>query len=170
MINFKSEHITALSSKDKKSKREHFFPPSTASGPPPSSEGGCCEENSDRGNIMSLYYNRKLISNAKNLRKNMTKQERHLWYDYLSKYPVRFQRQKVIDNYITDFYCASAKLVIEIDGSQHYYPDEMEYDKQRTTVLEKYKLTVMRISNYELDNNFEGVCRAINLKIKELMG
>ena len=62
----------------------------------------------------------------------MTKQERHLWYDYLSKYPVRFQRQKVIDNYITDFYCASAKLVIEIDGSQHYYPDEMEYDKQRS--------------------------------------
>ena len=129
-----------------------------------------CEENFDRGNIMSLYYNRKLISNAKNLRKNMTKQERHLWYDYLSKYPVRFQRQKVIDNYITDFYCASAKLVIEIDGSQHYYPDEMEYDKRRTTVLEKYKLTVMRISNYELDNNFEGVCRAIDLKIKELMG
>ena len=118
---------------------------------------------------MSLYYNRKLISNAKNLRKNMTKQERHLWYDYLSKYPVRFQRQKVIDNYITDFYCASAKLVIEIDGSQHYYPDEMEYDKRRTTVLEKYKLTVMRISNYELDNNFESVCRAIDLKIKELM-
>ena len=65
---------------------------------------------------MSLYYNRKLISNAKNLRKNMTKQERHLWYDYLSKYPVRFQRQKVIDNYITDFYCASAKLVIEIEA------------------------------------------------------
>ena len=119
---------------------------------------------------MSLYYNRKLISNAKNLRKNMTKQERHLWYDYLSKYPVRFQRQKVIDNYITDFYCASAKLVIEIDGSQHYYPDEMEYDKQRTTVLEKCKLTVMRISNYELDNNFEGVCRAIDLTIKELIG
>ena len=60
---------------------------------------------------MSLYYNRKLISNAKKLRKNMTKKERHLWYDYLSKYPVRFQRQKVIDNYITDFNCASAKLV-----------------------------------------------------------
>ena len=119
---------------------------------------------------MSLPYNKKLIPIAKELRKNMTKQEFCLWLYFLKDYPIRFQRQKVIDNYIVDFYCHKALLVIEIDGSQHYYPDEMEYDKQRTTVLEKYRLTVMRISNYELDNNFEGVCRAIDLKIKELLG
>ena len=119
---------------------------------------------------MERKHNNKIVPFAKELRKNMTKEERLLWYDFLRNHPEKFTRQKVLGKYIADFYCASAKLVIEIDGSQHYYPDEMEYDKQRTTVLEKYKLTVMRISNYELDNNFEGVCRAIDLKIKELIG
>ncbi|MGM9632138.1 MAG: endonuclease domain-containing protein, partial [Eubacteriales bacterium] len=69
---------------------------------------------------MSLDYNKKNITLAKNLRKNATPQENHLWYDFLSKYEVRFQRQKAIDNFIADFYCHKAKLIIEIDGSQHY--------------------------------------------------
>ncbi len=69
---------------------------------------------------MSLEYNKKLIPRAKELRKNMTKQENHLWYDFLRIYPVRFQRQKTIDNYIADFYCHKAKLIIELDGSQHF--------------------------------------------------
>ena len=68
---------------------------------------------------MSLDYNKKNIILAKNLRKNATPQENHLWYDFLSKYEIRFQRQKAIDNFIADFYCHKAKLVIEIDGSQH---------------------------------------------------
>ena len=69
---------------------------------------------------MNEQNNSKLTRNAQTLRKNMTKEERHLWYDYLRSYPIRFQRQKVLGKYIADFYCAEAKLVIELDGSQHY--------------------------------------------------
>ena len=65
-------------------------------------------------------HNTKLTTNARTLRKHMTKEERHLWYDFLRKYPVRFLRQKVIDNYIVDFYCHDARIIIELDGSQHY--------------------------------------------------
>lgn len=110
---------------------------------------------------MSLEYNPKLIKKAIDLRSNPTPQERHLWYDYLSKYPVRFQRQKVIDNFIVDFYCAKAKLVIELDGSQHYKEQEQLKDKKRTNKLKKYNLFVLRISNNELDRNFQGVCAKI---------
>jgi very-short-patch-repair endonuclease len=77
---------------------------------------------------MSYKHNSKLTDKAKTLRKNMTKEERHIWYDFLRDYPVRFLRQKVIDNYIVDFYCAKARLVIEIDGSQHYEKAEMLRD------------------------------------------
>ncbi len=115
---------------------------------------------------MSLDYNSKLIKNAINLRNNLTQQERHLWYDYLSKCPIRFQRQKVIDNYIVDFYCAKAKLVIELDGSQHYRDDEKEKDDLRTNTLEKVGLHVLRISNYDLDRNFQGVCAEIDKIVK----
>lgn len=118
---------------------------------------------------MSLDYNSKLIKNAINLRNNLTPQapqERHLWYDYLSKYPIRFQRQKVIDNYIVDFYCAKAQLVIELDGSQHYRDDEKAKDDLRTRTLEKIGLYVLRISNYDLDRNFQGVCTEIDKVVK----
>lgn len=115
---------------------------------------------------MSLDYNSKLIKNAINLRNNLTPQERHLWYDYLSKCPIHFQRQKVIDNYIVDFYCAKAKLVIELDGSQHYIDDEKEKDDLRTNTLEKFGLHVLRISNYDLDRNFQGVCTEIDKVVK----
>lgn len=115
---------------------------------------------------MSLDYNSKLIKNAINLRNNLTPQERHLWYDYLSKCPIRFQRQKVIDSYIVDFYCAKAKLVIELDGSQHYRDDEKEKDDLRTNTPEKFGLHVLRISNYDLDRNFQGVCAEIDKIVK----
>ena len=115
---------------------------------------------------MSLDYNSKLIKNAINLRNNLTPQERHLWYDYLSKYPIRFQRQKVIDNYIVDFYCAKAQLVIELDGSQHYRDDEKAKDDLRTRTLEKIGLYVLKISNYDLDRNFQGVCTEIDKVVK----
>lgn len=115
---------------------------------------------------MSLDYNSKLIKNAINLRNNLTSQERHLWYDYLSKYPIRFQRQKVIDNYIVDFYCAKAQLVIELDGSQHYRDDEKTKDDLRTKTLEKIGLYVLRISNYDLDRNFKGICTEIDKVVK----
>ena len=114
---------------------------------------------------MSLPYNGKIIPRAKELRRNATPQEKHLWYDFLSHLPVRFQRQKVISSFIADFYCASAKLIIEVDGSQHNTPEGIEYDLERSAVLERYGLRVMRISNRDIDRNFSGVCDAI---LKEL--
>ena len=107
---------------------------------------------------MERKHNSDLTSNAKTLRKNMTKEERHLWYDFLKMYPVRFLRQKVIDNYIVDFYCHSARLIIELDGSQHYEEKGLLKDKIRTEKIEQRDLTVIRIPNNEIYRNFEGVC------------
>ena len=90
---------------------------------------------------MQAKHNKQLISHARALRKEMTKEERHLWYDYLRAYPVRFSRQKVLGNYIVDFYCARAKLVIELDGSQHYEDGNLIYDAQRTAFLESYMVS-----------------------------
>jgi very-short-patch-repair endonuclease len=114
------------------------------------------------GFTMKHKHNVWLTDNAKVLRKNMTKEERHLWYDFLRDYPVRFLRQKVIDDYIVDFYCASAKLVIELDGSQHYEEAGLLRDKIRTGRIEAYGLTVIRIPNSEVLRNFRGVCELID--------
>ena len=118
---------------------------------------------------MSLDYKKDNIVLAKNLRKNATKQENHLWYDYLSKYSVRFQRQKAIDSFIADFYCHRAKLVIEIDGSQHYEPFGIEYDEKRSQIFAEYGITVLRFTNADIDKNFEGVCAEIDKKVKTLL-
>ena len=115
---------------------------------------------------MPLNYNGKHIDKAKNLRKHATPQENHLWYDFLRQYEVRFQRQKTIGNYIVDFYCFSAKLVIEIDGSQHFTDEEMAYDQQRTDYLEKLGLRVMRISNRQINEAFQAVCEYIDTVVK----
>ena len=116
---------------------------------------------------MSLPYQKKLISQAQELRKNATKQENRLWYCFLNTYPVRFQRQKTIDHYIADFYCHTARLVIELDGSQHYEEQGLERDKARTAILETYGLKVLRFSNRDIERNFEGVCTIIDLTVKE---
>ena len=113
-----------------------------------------------------LPYNKSNITLAKNLRKNMTPWERKLWYEFLREYPVRFQRQKAIGNYIVDFYCAKARLVVELDGSQHYNKNELLKDRIRTERLEEYKLTVIRIPNNEIDENFYGVCEYIDAVVK----
>ena len=84
---------------------------------------------------MNEAYNKKLVPNSRTLRKNMTKEERHLWYDFLRGYPVKFTRQKVIGPYIVDFYCPKADLVIELDGSQHFTEDGLQKDAQRTVFL-----------------------------------
>ena len=115
---------------------------------------------------MEYKQNSKLVQNARNLRKNMTKEERHLWYDFLRKHPVRFYRQKVLGRYIVDFYCAEAKLVVELDGSQHYDLHEIEKDNERTAFLEQYGLSVLRIPNNEVMKNFRGVCEYIDDHIK----
>ena len=118
---------------------------------------------------MSLPYQNKLIPRVKELRKEATKQENHLWYDFLKSYPVRFQRQKTIDYFIADFYCHAAKLIVELDGSQHYEEQGIERDKERTAILEQYGLNVIRFSNLDVERNFEGVCTAIDLVVRERM-
>lgn len=114
-----------------------------------------------------LPYEKSNITLAKNLRKNMTPWERKLWYEFLSGYPVRFQRQKAIGNYIVDFYCAKSRLVVELDGSQHYNEKEKLKDKIRTEKLEGFNLTVIRIPNNEIDENFDGVCEYIDNYVKK---
>ena len=116
---------------------------------------------------MQRKYNKQLVPFAKQLRREMTKEERHLWYDFLRSYPVRFSRQKVLGKYIADFYSAEAKLVIELDGSQHYQDGNMEKDTERTTFLEGYGFTVIRIPNNEVSRNFQGVCAYIDAAVKQ---
>ena len=118
---------------------------------------------------MSLDYNRENIVFAKKLRKNATPQENHLWYDFLSKYEIRFQRQKAIENYIADFYCHKALLVIEIDGSQHFTDEGKRSDGFRTEILESYNLRVIRITNEQIKTNFKGVCEYIDCTVKAFL-
>lgn len=106
-------------------------------------------------------HNQKLTKNSQALRKNMTKEERKLWYEFLKELPVTFHRQKVINNYIVDFYCASAKLVIEIDGTQHYLDEGKAKDETRDNYLLSIGLTVLRYSNEDVNNSFESVCQDI---------
>ena len=116
---------------------------------------------------MNRKHNSDLTTNARTLRKNMTKEEKHLWYDFLKNYPVRFLRQKVIDDYIVDFYCHSARLILELDGSQHYEEKGLQQDRIRTERIERRNLTVIRIPNNEITGNFEGVCDYIDNVVKE---
>jgi len=116
---------------------------------------------------MQSKHNNQLVPLAKQLRKEMTKEERHLWYDFLRTYPVRFSRQKILGKYIVDFYSAEAKVVIELDGSQHYESENMKSDTRRTAFLEEYGLTVIRIPNNEVSRNFCGVCEYIDSAVKQ---
>ena len=110
---------------------------------------------------MNKTNNSKLTGNAKTLRKNMTKEERHLWYDFLKTLPMTVNRQKVIGNYIVDFYIASHKLVIELDGSQHYEDKGIENDKKRDEYLNSLGIKVLRYSNLDINQRFESVCQDI---------
>ena len=116
---------------------------------------------------MQSKYNSNLIPKAKQLRKEMTKEERHLWFDFLRSYEFRFTRQKVLGKYIADFYCARAKLVIELDGSQHYDPENLEKDETRTDFLNGYDIKVIRIPNNEINTNFRSVCEYIDIIVRE---
>ena len=111
--------------------------------------------------------NHKLKPLAQTLRKNQTKEEGLLWYRFLSKYPLRFRRQYTIGNYIVDFYCHTARLVIELDGSQHYDPIDAEYDNKRTQYLESQGLFVLRFSNLDVIRNFPAVCEQIEMIITQ---
>ena len=116
---------------------------------------------------MQSKHNKQLVPFAKQLRKEMTKEECHLWYDFLRTYPVHFSRQKVLGKYIVDFYSAEAKLVIELDGSQHYEDSNPEKDAERTAFLKGYGLTIIRIPNNEISQNFLGVCAYIDMMVKQ---
>ena len=115
---------------------------------------------------MSKSNNAIIKQYARMLRNQMTKEERHLWYDFLKPYPVRFLRQYIVDRYIVDFYCPSAKLVIEVDGSQHYESEGLVHDKIRTETLNQYGLTVLRFTNRQVNREFENVCLCIDLFLK----
>ena len=110
---------------------------------------------------MEFNYNKDYVKLAQGLRKNMTPEEKHLWYDFLKRLPVTVNRQKNIGNYIVDFYIASKGIVIEIDGEQHGFEENREADKARDKDLEKLGLTVLRYSNSQINKYFEGVCNDI---------
>ena len=116
---------------------------------------------------MDRKYNKALVTPAKILRKNMTREERRLWYDFLRNHPVRFSRQKILGKYIADFYCAQAKLVIELDGSQHFDEDGLSYDAKRDAFLQGYDITVLRIPNNEVNHHFQGVCERIDQLVQQ---
>ncbi len=115
-----------------------------------------------------MLHNRELTYKARKLRQNMTQEERRLWFDFLKDYSVKFQAQKVIQNFIVDFYCARAKLIIEIDGNQHMSTVKAEQaDSIRDDVFRKLGFKVVRFSNLEVIKNFDGVCETINSLVQE---
>ncbi len=116
---------------------------------------------------MRIPGNQRLTKTAQSLRRNMTKEERHLWYDFLKNYPIQFNRQKVISNYIVDFYCHKAKLVVELDGSQHFQENTFENDLHRTQYLKNLGVFVFRIPNNEIWDSFEAVCESIDNLVKD---
>ncbi len=112
-------------------------------------------------------YNAALREKSRRLRKNMTREESHLWYDFLKSYPVKFYRQRAIDYFIADFYCSQAKLIIELDGNQHYSEDGVVHDEVRTEILERYGLDVLRFTNDDVNFRFKSVCDAIDGVVRE---
>lgn len=115
--------------------------------------------------MQKIRYNASLKPKAQELRRCATKQENHLWYDFLKNHPRQFRRQKQFDRYIVDFYCSSAKLVIELDGAPHFTPEGMVHDHARTAHLESLGLRILRFSNSDIDNRFKSVCSKINLEL-----
>ena len=112
-----------------------------------------------------MHHEDRILRRAQTLRKNMTKEERHLWYDFLKDYPIQFKRQYPIGCYFADFFCYKAKLVVELDGSQHCEPRGIEYDNKRTAFLQEQGLLVLRISNLDVMRKFRSVCDAIDLAV-----
>lgn len=106
--------------------------------------------------------NNKMLGTARTLRRNLTPQEHKLWYVFLRDYPIKIYKQRIIESFVVDFYCAQARLVIELDGSQHYTEQGKAYDAERSAVLEQYGLLVLRFANNDVDNHFDAVCAQIH--------
>ena len=118
---------------------------------------------------MQPKHNRELMPLARELRRNMTQEERRLWYDFLRSYPVRFYRQRVLGSCIVDFYCARVRLAIELDGSQHAQPDAVLRDAEHTAFLQSYGLQVLRIPNPDVRHHFSAVCALIDLTVQQAL-
>ena len=116
---------------------------------------------------MTIPKDNNQLKNARLLRRDMTPHERKLWYLFLRKYPVKVYKQRIVGKYIVDFYCASARLVIELDGSQHYESQTMAYDSERSAFLTELGLEVLRFSNRDVDRDFQGVCAQIDITIQK---
>lgn len=114
-----------------------------------------------------MEHNSRLTKRAQTLRKNMTKEGSRLWYEYLRQYPYQFRRQVACGHYILDFYCAAAKLAIELDGSQHYEAEGQCYDAERDTWLARNGIQVLRFPNTDVLRNLSGVCQAIDMTVKD---
>ncbi len=110
--------------------------------------------------------NSNLLDRARTLRKEMTPEERKLWYLFLKDYPVRWYRQRIMGNFILDFYCAKAHLAVEVDGSQHYSEEGLSHDEERSRELLKYRIKVLRYSNADINKRFETVCQDIHKHIE----
>ena len=119
---------------------------------------------------MPFKYDGKNKALARSMRKESTRQENHLWHDFLKNYPIRFRRQVMIDHFIVDFYCHQAKLIIEVDGSQHETDEGMQKDELRTEILEEYGLKVIRIPNRCVDRDFDRACNYIDQVVQEIIG
>ena len=114
----------------------------------------------------TVVKNNDMLDVARRLRREMTPQEQRLWYVFLRKYPVKFYKQRIIESFIVDFYCADARLVIELDGSQHYTEQGKAYDEQRTAILEQYGVQVLRFTNLDVDRHLDAVCAQIDSTIE----
>ena len=110
--------------------------------------------------------NKEILRRSQILRKQMTKEERHLWYNFLKTYPIQFRRQYPIGPYFADFFCFQGKLIVELDGSQHYTPDEKEYDRKRTEYLQQQGYSVLRLSNRDVMAQFRSVCEAVDTAVR----
>lgn len=115
-----------------------------------------------------MYHKASLKQLSQNLRSNMTREERHLWYDFLCMLPQRFKRQVPVRRYILDFYCPSCHLSVELDGAQHYEPEQLTYDRQRTNILSQEGIRELRFTNREIHENFYGVCEKIRQVLEEI--
>lgn len=118
---------------------------------------------------MPVKKNYQLLSRARELRREMTPHERKLWYSFLRHYPVKVYKQRIIHSYIVDFYCASARLAIELDGSQHFSEEGLAYDQRRSAFLESCGLMVLRFTNRQIDQEFDAVCKYIDIIIHQRM-
>jgi len=132
-------------------------------------KGGGTSEASDGGLHENHFLprNKDLKPPSRELRTNSTKQENHLWYDFLRNFVPRFTRQRIVNNYILDFYCHKAALVIELDGAQHYEKEAIEYDSARTEYLNGFGIEVLRFDNKQIDDNFSKVCEKIKMTVEE---